>query len=1299
MSNLKASLTIMCVRDGVTQPFPSALRPAVLGTFTYTAQRMSSAPTITATLMYPRCLDDEWTRGEYVEFRGERYYVRQVPGSSKSNEELFYKHELTLVSERVVLENTYFLDVVTDSTDKQYKDRRRSNYTDFSFMGTIEEFAARLTDSMVYSGLCTYDAATKEYTGYHVVIDDDIKADADIMEDVQEISFDTVYLNEALQEIHDTYELSYYFVGKTIHIGYAADYPTEVLEYGKDTGLLTIQKSNADYRIIDRITGVGSSDNIPYYYPNDSSVGNAIFTVEGISHDLVEIDLSKLATKVDYNGKTFGWAEARSANVVEPSEKEISILPYSAEYSTSSDGHAYYTLAYSATVSTYYITTDGNTTVNFSQRIIWPTLSGFYGWQHAARVIVNGKAYRVSKDYVGFGDSEYSAPTEIWDGVVSGNGTTTVILQIWTKLVYQDNAPDDRTLKFTDSSTYVVSGARSAGFTYTDSDGNECFIKYTESGITISDLTQVDPDTFSLVITGDDHLPYASNLMPSAYRESGGTERFYNALQDTYDKETFLTITGENKENAHTFNNPFVSDDPHEGKQDFDDIKPTIKGVTNAAGQLYGELADVAFDENDNDLLGDGEGTTNDIFNGTDEYQHSWFYIKLHKFNGDDAAFNLFDYVLESESAYIEMTSGNCAGCKFQIGVQKQERSGDTGYNFYNPVQVDDNGDIVSGDFGSKVIKGSWPAAQQNTITNEVWLAVKKDNDSFGVLMPNYTNNYRPQTGDTFVITGIKMPKTLTLAAEKRLDAALVKYMAENNDEKFTLSVAFSRVWLQQHPDFTAKLSENARLSVRYNGHDYPLYVSSFTCKADENTLHEITVELDDTLTIGQNGLQKQADAIKEDVLSAVSSSAAAYTKRGDYPYYLHKDIPDTAQGRITFNGGLTSRAESLMAATLRSADFDADIATGRGFRIDSEGNMVADSLALRKFLEVPELRYNRAEVIQGDEWQTFGGGIILAATPDAATSDDGTTDDGLTGLATLHLEDGEAGAVAVGDICIGYWHYEDGTPNAVSTTDSRDGNMTHAGFTTVYFTVTEITETANTSAFRYRLRPKSDAWPYTPRHPQPGMHFACYGSFTDETRRSSALRTRTYTRHLSGVADWTYGQECVMMQLGDLTGLTVGGTELEGYSAYLSNVYISGTIQQLLDLPLRLELQHDGVQQLAEGGSLTVTCRLWQGYDDITSQVTQWMVVRETADTAADAEWASENSPAFEAAGGIITLTYADLAESGSTLFRFTAGASWSGDDDDDTLTPPDGEAVLTLTSGAVLTQADGSVLTMTSE
>ena len=42
-------------------------------------------------------------------------------------------------------------------------------------------------------------------------------------------------------------------------------------EYKK--GLISIKKTNANYKIVNRVTGFGSSDNIPFYYPNDDEKG------------------------------------------------------------------------------------------------------------------------------------------------------------------------------------------------------------------------------------------------------------------------------------------------------------------------------------------------------------------------------------------------------------------------------------------------------------------------------------------------------------------------------------------------------------------------------------------------------------------------------------------------------------------------------------------------------------------------------------------------------------------------------------------------------------------------------------------------------------------------------------------------------------------------------------------------------------------------------------------------------------------------------------------------------------------
>lgn len=637
----KESLYILKLdTQGSKVKFPNADMPAKLGEYTYTAQRMAGTPTLTATLNYPSCLDELWTGEEFVEFRGEKYYIDQVPTSSKDNKSIMYKHELQFVSERIVLENVYFMDVVTAGEDTYH-----SNSTSVKFMGDINEFVGRLNASMAKSGI-----------GYSIVIDEDITSESKL------VSLDSVYLAEALQSIYTIYELPYYFVGKVCHIGYTENVISTPFEYKK--GLVSIKKTNANYKTVNRVTGVGSSDNIPFYYPNDDEKG----TIE---------------------------------------------------------------------------------------------------------------------------------------------------------------------------------------------------------------RTQ--------------------NLMPSIYRQTNGAERFYNALNDTY------KIPGTN--DYYFFKNTYSSKKVKEIKVDFSDIKPTIENVTNASGQLFGEIADIAFDDNDSDELGTGEG--NNIFNGTDEYVHSYFYIKLHIYNGD-YGFNLFEQGLEGGTAVINMTTGNCAACEFEIGVTYKDNEPGRAFN---PVLVDSSGNLPAGDFEQKVTSqtSQYVESQQNTSTNEVWIAVKKDNTTFGVVMPNATNNYKPSVGDKFVITGIKMPKSLVLAAEKRLDEALIKYMSENNDEKFSFSVSFSRVFLAENSMLAGLLNENSRIYIKYNDKEYFMYVNSFTCKADKNCLYDISVELTDKLSANVSALRSTITEIAGDIIGErMGASLNVSDILGRISrYFISKINSDTSNGLITFLKGL----------------------------------------------------------------------------------------------------------------------------------------------------------------------------------------------------------------------------------------------------------------------------------------------------------------------------------------------------------------------------------------------------------
>lgn len=121
---------------------------------------------------------------------------------------------------------------------------------------------------------------------------------------------------------------------------------------------------------------------------------------------------------------------------------------------------------------------------------------------------------------------------------------------------------------------------------------------------------------------------------------------------------------------------------------------------------------------------------------------------------------------------------------------------------------------------------------------------------------------------------------------------------------------------------------------------------------------------------------------------------------------FLSRTHNDTAAGLIGF-----------LAGAIFGASGFAEGLTGFGAKIDSMGRGYMESLTLRRFLEVPELRFNRAEIVLGDKWRSPGAGIIESVEPDY------DADGNLlrSGTISLKLQDGEIGAVAVDDICMGY--------------------------------------------------------------------------------------------------------------------------------------------------------------------------------------------------------------------------------------------------------------------------------------
>lgn len=863
--------------DGVNDtPFPQgAEEPIEIGEFRYDAKRMGGAPTITATVNYPTCLDNEWTDKVYAKFNGEKYYLKQTPTSSYNNGSTMYKHDLELVSERVILDNVYFFDAVTGTP--QGDDKPVSNSTKVVFFGNVHEFVKRLNSSLEYAKLLKWEDgvdgngnAIKIPNGYHVVVDDD----NNITKEEKLMSFEDQFFSNVLQEIYNTYEVPYYFEGKTIHIGYSnknAVVPT--FSYGVDDALLSITKNNANYKIVNRATATGSSDNIPFYYPNNSPKGN-IEAVENGQLGVKVLDFDTFANKVDIDGViTYQGEDATVTKVTN----------YRGDSIVSGSYYATVRFFYKGFTERYkmYVTSSakGNVPITITPLLDFKKYSDSDG---AVGVTASGKT--TIRIYLGdklLGKSEVGSGGHTFDlALPSGRS----VLEI--NLKYE---PDyDSSLNIFQGSVGLAWATDSSvGWYYKDEE-----VELKDLGLAISDeATPSTGDSITQKLVK--YVKTSQNLMPSIYRETDGDERFYNATNDTYE--------------GVSFNNPYVEGKPKEHIFTVDDIKPTIKDTT-VGGLRIDMFSEFAYDLDDNDeTVENEEGSER-------EYVHSYFFAKLRKLD-----FNLFDHAIENQPMTISFTSGDCGACNFEIGVTEE-------FPQKNPVQVnsdgtlkrDEKGRVICGQF-EDITEDECQPQQQDTINNEVWIALKKEETTYGILMPKAPKfneageqieaGHRPKAcskgqndGDTFVILGINLPQSYIINAEKKLEAEIIKYLQDNNDEKFAFSIGFSRIYFEEN-NILDQLNENSKIRIIYDNKPYDLYVSSFSYSMSEgDVLPEIRVELDETLKVSQNALQNAISQVKSELGRAIGSIDVVGIAT---PYFIRKDTDDEAQGRINFKKGI----------------------------------------------------------------------------------------------------------------------------------------------------------------------------------------------------------------------------------------------------------------------------------------------------------------------------------------------------------------------------------------------------------
>lgn len=579
-----------------------------------------------------------------------------------------------------------------------------------------------------------------------------------------------------------------------------------------------------------------------------------------------------------------------------------------------------------------------------------------------------------------------------------------------------------------------------------------------------------------------------------------------------------------------------------------------------------------------------------------------------------------------------------------------------------------------------------WPKFDQsksrNGVQSEWMLTLAKSDaevDTTGKFIPNATSA-KPVAGDHFFFTGIDMPHIYVVWAEKKLnekkqdaldaeayanptwavqlDPVRINTLVGNEDVTLFSQLAVGKVMKIYDPRFSG-------------GQVLGLAIRSMTITWHEGTVMKPSVDV----VLSENVLSRTSygGIISPSVIDAKINESKSHiveeVKLNQQTRYLSKTQDDIAVGRLQMAAGATfgaiSRYEDGAQQTTIERIRTTKSRTARteevpAASIDEGGHAEFDSMRLRKWLEVPEMRYNRTEVQVGNQWRAPGGGIIESVVPDTDAQGNVLN----TGTINLKLEDGEIGKVAVDDICMGIFHDSiNENSNAVADMDDSKGNFKFSGFYTTYFRITKVLGD-NNQCVKYILRGVSESWTQT-FHPCAQMHFVCYGNFDNEhhaDRQNSRYSTRTYERYLKNVNTWEFQASNVAAQFGDLSNLTeLGLPGMTGYSTYIENIYMTGHIQQV-GLPLRIEADWSGQNILAAGDIIDMAFNVMQGFDNLNQQVASWSIERDSGDAVADAAW----NQAYDGwDGNVATLQSSDLGTTGiSTLFMVTAVM----DDEDDT-------------------------------
>ena len=1104
----------------------------------------------------------EFSYGDYLDYRGERFTLRNVPSEKRqarsyTDGEAMVYEGLRFAGYYAELADVQMCDIVLGDNGIPY-----TGLGTFSFyVSKAEDFGGRLQANL--------DRAYGKGT-WTVAYGEGVEINGD---KAMSIGGDTSCYDALVQFAND-FDVNFTTKGRTITLGAAQTEASRTYIYGKGNGLKSLTRTaDANQRIVTKLRAYGSTKNVPYDYYNKVS-GEVRSEVKGLLKGVrggktcygvcLKLPKAYLADSVtlelpDGEGTFEGtWGAVQEGDVTSAAmevsfgfNKEISPpLEYkgrryqaSLTVGTPTLAKGTYRLNAGAVNTHMSLFGNGNSNWEITFRLqLWNRRDfmeymGGQGGSPVAEIAAIKQERDTEKvefedTWVNVGE-DVGFPTLVVEAEVSGKVS---VGSFWVEnteeLGFSEGEEPDGYF------IHVCDGSDDAAY--------EGMYGYLIGGL---DSVQVKvakgadkenvPSEYLYYDRADGKSYYVANLMMPGYPDESLAE--WAARVSAEDTETGRKVAtlieegftfSEDKALPYIVSPRAAEYGMKEGEvifdgsdEDWDEVCPSLEGMTtaelatvagyagsetyNSGGELDRILGGSEIEDNGVSATGgygDGYKDTEGVL------MKSSFEVTI-----PNIGFDLWGQLADGQTPVIYMNSGMCAGRKFEIlkCVPVDADSIDKGYNLTVERELDE------------AVNMYYP------------------NSTFGL-----------SAGDRYVIEGIEMPGVYVKAASVRAFFEAVEWLKANDHAAYTYQPEMDNVYLAHNPGYGAELVEGMKMPFTDAEMGIGLQavtISQLVIKEGEADIAQYEVTLDDEeaaelLTANLAGGQAQGAGgtaggqgvklIKTGDTTPASDSNVFSALRS-LATFLRKDKADSTRYQLNLLGGAVFGADGFASGM-----------SGFGAKIGDDGGGELERLTVRRELIVPLLSYNRVDIKVGDKWRAPGGGVIASVDTEARRC-------------TLRLAEGEIGAVAVGDICMGIFHSEVSADNATEDYDDGKGNRTFAGFTTVYFTITGV-EGERNEAFTYQLRPAEEGHWTGQAEPFAEMQFVCYGSFSNEARQTSVYETRTYTRMLWKQNTWEIGKANIALQYGDLSNLSVFEMQMQGYSMYLNSVYFTGEITQV---------------------------------------------------------------------------------------------------------------------------------------